>query len=45
MGIILNVVLISFHCDPLPFLTPIKDRWANGTRLDPWEERNPLIYK
>ena len=45
MGIILNVVLISFHCDPLPFLTPIRDRWANGTLLDPWGERHPLIYK
>ena len=45
MGIILNVGLISFHCDPLPYLTPIGDRWANGTLLDPWHERHPLIHK
>merc|ERR1719461_637918 len=44
MGIILNVGLISFHCDPLPYLTPIGDRWANGTLLDPWHERHPLIH-
>ena len=42
MGIILNVVLISFHDDPLPYLTPIRDR--NGTDIAVGKGR-PLIEK